>query len=402
MSQTTVLIDNTTFAAAGRTFYFPRLDTEGGRHAHEYYARYHDARALDWQSAGEFLTALILFDRLCWDSASAGGEAPTEPDEHDPWLYAWFPLFRKANELGIIEDFEERYMSGERLQLARRLALKWVQEEIAAGCYRLPKGFRVPLAYYAEDYLDREAFEYLNADLGYPLTDDYLAIAMFLHRGLYYQSYTYGATSWFKEESWSYLPHSHRARLLGSPSWNLLSTICNDEEMWRGQINKLEITAPELLKELDHRFFQALDKTVKIDPIPGGLALGASFLQGRWRDATHALEDALDFRESRSGREVRAFFGELVALGKDSNKQAIEDRLGDFEALLRNAARNRFGTSWAADPKAGFLIGLLGRWKDVLAQVLDMLPRRTREAITRVLYSSTHEHGFQILFKNYL
>jgi hypothetical protein len=158
----------------------------------------------------------------------------------------------------------------------------------------------------------------------------------------------------------------------------------------------------ELVQELDRRFFQALDKTVKIESIPGGIALGASFLQGHWRDATHALEGALEFRESRSGRQVRGFFRELVDLGRASNKQAIEDRLGDLEALLQDAARNRFGTSWTADPKAGFLLGLLGSWKDVLAPALTMVPRRIREAVTRVLYTSTHDHGFQILFKRYL
>ncbi len=405
MSETNVLIDNTTFASAGRTFYFPDTASEGGRHAHAYYAANRDARALDRQSAGEFLTALILFDKLLWDSASASGETPEETDEnneHDPWLYAWFPLFRKANKLGIIADFEERFVSGNRLSLAQALAFKWVQEQIATGSYKLPSGFCIPRAYYSEEYFDREAFETLNGKHGYPLSERYLALAMFLHRGLYYQSYCYGPTEWMRFESWSYLPHAHRACLLRSPSWNLLATLCNDEEMWLGEMHKLEITAPELVQELDLRFFQALDKTVKIECIRGGIALGSSFFQGHWRDTIHALEDALEFRDSRSGREVRKFFGELVDLGKASNKQAIEDRLGDFEAFLRDAARSRFGTSWTADPKAGFLLGLLGRWKDVLAPILNMIPRRIREAATRVLYTSTHEHGFQILFKRYL
>jgi hypothetical protein len=402
MSETSVLIDNSTFAAAGRVFYLSDAATEGGRHAREYYAAYHDARALDWQSAGEFLTALILFDRLCWDSASASGEAPTETDYRDPWLYAWFPLFRKAHMLGIIEDFEERYVSGERLCLAQQLAFKWVEEQIATGAHKLPRGFRVPLAYYSDGYCEREAFEGLNRDHGFPLTEHQLAIAMFLHRGLYYQSYTHGSTTWFEGQSWSYVPHAHRACLLRSPSWNLLSTICNDEELWLGAVRKLEITAPELMQELDRRFFHALDKTVKIECMPGSIALGASFLQCRRSDPTRALEDALEFRESRAGLQVRGFFSELVGLGKASNKQAIEDRLSDFEALLRDAGRSRFGTSWAADPKAGFLLGLLGSLKDVLAPVLNMVPRRTREAVTRVLYTSTQEHGFQILFKSYL
>lgn len=404
MAETTVLIDNTTFAAAGRTFYLADQASEGGRHARAYHAAYQDAKALDRQSAGEFLTALILFDKLLWDSASASGESPEETGKYDwnPWLYDWFPLFRKANQLGIIENFEERYVSGKRLELAKALAFKWVQEQIASQGYILPRDFRVPRAYYSENYSDRGDFEALNGRHGYPLTDHHLAIAMFLHRGLYYQSYSYGPTTWMKSQNWSYLPHAYRASLLRLPSWNLLATVCNDEEMWLGEMHKLEITGPELVQKLDRRFFQALDNTVRIESIPGGIALGASFLQGNWRDATHALEGALEFRESRSGRQVREFFRELVDLGKASNKQAIEDRLGDFEALLQDAARNRFGTSWTADPKAGFLIGLLGSWKDVLAPVLSMLPRRIKEAVTRVLYTSTHDHGFQILFKRYL
>ncbi|MCP4897457.1 MAG: hypothetical protein GY906_10845 [bacterium] len=404
MAETIALIDNTTFAAAGRTFYHNDPSGKGGLHAREYYSEHRDAKAIDRQSTSEFLTALVLFDSLRWDSASSSGETPAVTDDRRylPWLYDWFPLFHEASQLGIIEDFEERYVSWDRLNLAQQLAFKWVEEQIATEAFQLPSNFRVPLAYYSEDYADRGDFERLNAKNDWALTEDELAIAMFLHRGLYYQSYSYGPSEWVDFEGWSYLPHSYRASLLRSPSWNLLATVCNDQDLWLGQMHKLEITAPEIVRELDRRFFQALDKTVKIEPIPGGVALGWSFLQENWREPTHALESALEFRESRSGKEVRAFFGDLVALGKDSNRQAIEDRLGDFEKMLQGAARRRFGTSWTPDPKAGFLIGLTGSWKDVLAPALDIMPRRIREAVIRVLYTSTYEHGFQILFNSYL
>lgn len=395
----TVLIDNTTFAAAGRSFYRYHPKAEGGHHARSYYTRYHDARALDLQSTAEFLTAMVLFDVLRWDAASASQEAPGQwKDEF--WLYSWFPIFNTASETGVIQEFEERYVSGDRLDLARQLAFKWVQEQIVTGRHQLSQAFRVPLCYYADDYNEREPFEELNEESNDPLEEDDLALAMFLHRGLYYQSYTYGPTHWLKHhDGWSYLPHLHRASLLNSPSWNLLSTICNDDTLWYG---KREISASEILHELDSRFFMAIDKAIKINPLPGGVALGAAFMQGHRRDPIAWIYEALEFRESRSGTEIRDFFRDLLALGTISNKQGIQDRLKDLDKLLQDASRNHFGTSWAPDEKASFMLGLSGSWQDLVSPVLEMIPRRTREALTRVLYSPIRAHGFQLLFTRYL
>jgi hypothetical protein len=67
---TRVLLDYTSFAAAGRAIYYGDLGTEGGRHASSYYELYADARTEDQRSLAEVLTALVLFDQLVWEGSS--------------------------------------------------------------------------------------------------------------------------------------------------------------------------------------------------------------------------------------------------------------------------------------------------------------------------------------------
>ncbi len=58
MNTTTVLIDNTTIAGAGRAIYITsRTDAGGTSHAEEYYSQYPDALAIDSISLAELLTA---------------------------------------------------------------------------------------------------------------------------------------------------------------------------------------------------------------------------------------------------------------------------------------------------------------------------------------------------------
>jgi len=399
IEQTVAMVDNTSFAAVGRIYYHGDLNVEGGRHANLYYAKYPDARAIDLQSTAEFLTALVLFDQLIWDESSCSQESKEMEDsiEHCPWVYSWFPFFSEAQEKGIINSIDERYTANQRLDLARDLALKWVKERLVQDDYQLPSNFKVPLVYYSPDYESSSYFSDGLEELEFELNERQLAIAMFLHRGIYYQSRA------FSNEGWSYLPHTFRACLLDDCGWNVLSLICADEELWLGPpIHKLEITAREILLELDKHFFRELDKAVKIQPILAGSSIGNSFLQLHPKTPKSAVNEALNFRESNAGREIRDHFRDMVNLGRESNKQAINNRLRDMDKLLRNEARRRFGTAWVEDPQATYFLNLLGSWKNIIEPFVGTLPRRCRESITRTLYKSSSRNGFQILFSRYL
>jgi hypothetical protein len=108
--KSTVIIDNTTFASAGRAIYHGDKRTDGGKHAEEYYQSYPDAVFLDKQSLAEFLTAFTLFDELLWDGSSCIQEViEHNPDVSYIWIYDWFPQFKYAHQEGIIKHLSLKY-----------------------------------------------------------------------------------------------------------------------------------------------------------------------------------------------------------------------------------------------------------------------------------------------------
>lgn len=104
-TETVVLIDNTTFASAGRAMYHGNKETKGGEHAEDYSLRYPNAISLDRHSLAEFLRAFILFDVLVWDGSSYVQELEDMDDASGGgvWVYDWFPQFNYAHENGIID-----------------------------------------------------------------------------------------------------------------------------------------------------------------------------------------------------------------------------------------------------------------------------------------------------------
>lgn len=399
--QTFVMIDNTTFASAGRAMYHGDKNTYGGTHAKDYYTRYPDAISLDRQSLAEFLTALILFDVLVWDGSSHVQELKDMDDAavERGWVYNWFPQFKYAYENGIIDhilknDTREQIEGAlNRLERAQLLSLQWVKEHFDDEYKsKLPRGFRVPLAYQSEDYRDRSSFIALNQGERFGLNEEQLAVAMFLHRGLFYQSRI------CSEDGWSYLPHSYRAYFLSIPEVIGLSIMCDDESFFYLQE---PITGTEILRNIDEHFQRELGKVIKMKPTPVGTAIGASFMQMH-RQPYRAFCEALSFRESRQGENVREQFRGLVDLGISSNRQGIENRIREIDKSLRNEARNRFGTAWSPDPNATYAINLVGSWKSIIEPLIDYLPMNFREGATKFLYKQINRNGFQILFSNYL
>jgi hypothetical protein len=392
--RTAVMIDNTTYAAAGRAIYFGDKSTKGGMHAEDYYRRYPDAISLDRQSLAEFLTALVLFDTLMWDASSCVQESKEMVDVcgWNPWVYKWFPQFEIASKEGIISHVDE-YYAFTRLRRAQLLSLLWVKEHYSKHRATLPPGFRIPLTYKSEDYRDLNAFNELNVEGNFNLDKEELAIAMFLHRGLFYQSRV------CSEDGWSYLPHSYRAHLLSIPEIIGMSVMCDDNDNYFNFRDV--ITGTEILRSIDEHFQQELNKAIKLKPIPAGTAIGASFTQ-MYGDAYRAFTEALSFRYSKYGENIREQFRELVTLGRASNRQGIENRLQDIDRSLRNEARSHFGAAWTPDPSSTYSLNLIGSWKAIVEPIINYLPRDFREGASKFLNKQFNRNGFQILFSRYL
>jgi hypothetical protein len=390
---TVVMIDNTTFASAGRAIYFGSTDTEGGRHAEDYYRRYSDAISLDRQSLAEFLTALILFDNLAWDGSSCIQESTDMENQYgwNAWLYEWFPQFEMARREGIISHVNER-QADSRLSRARLLSLSWVKEHYSTYRPTRPAGFRVPLAYKSDDYKDFPDFCALNEEKEFNLNRDELAVAMFLHRGVFYQSRV------CSKDGWSYLPHSYRAHLLAIPEIIALTVMCDDDTYFNLRDG---IRGVEILRTIDEHFQQELKKAIKLKPVSVGTAIGASFMQMQGTPY-RAYTEALSFRSSRHGEDIRNQFQELVVLGRESNRQGIENRMLEIDRSLQSEARSRFGAAWTADPNSTYAMNLIGSWKAIIEPIVSYLPVDFREGVSKFLNKQFNRNGFQILFSRYL
>jgi hypothetical protein len=226
--KTRILLDNTTFAASGRAIYCGDLKTEGGVHAEEYYRKYSDAEVIDRRSLAELLTAIVLFDQLLWEGSSwytqeseqTVKQHAQDPDPKTAWLYTWFPVFSQAHKESIIQHhFTEN--PGMLLTTAHKRALEWVTKRMQTGKYQLPENFKIPQSYYDPDHYERGHLEGMIPSDEPNFDKRYIPLALFLARGLYYQSAV------LREDGWSYLPHSFRSVLMEDAEQQAAALICS-------------------------------------------------------------------------------------------------------------------------------------------------------------------------------
>lgn len=360
----------------------------------EHYEYYPDAEMDDRDALAQLLTALTLCDELVWDGSSIIQESQAMNDARfdDAWIYDWFPIFRLMHDNGLLRHVVSRG-SEDRLLKARLAALRWVKERYVTREWVPPQGFHVPLSCSLGTHEDSAHFVYLNNHHGLQLRDEEVELALFLHRGLFYQSRVRSQAA----DGWSYLPHHYRAAVLQDVPCGVLSALCADEVT----MGPAAISPTELLETLDARFFRQVTLAARVPPRKAGYAIGTAFLAARFH-AADAVSEALWFRATDKGEQLRAIFRELVVLGQDSNIQGIERQLQQLERELANEARHIYGTGSEPDRKSDFLIDLTGTWKGVVQPLLSMVPLRVRDAVTRALYTSVPRSGFQILFRKYV
>src|SRR3984885_4079067 len=392
---TTILIDNTTIAGAGRILYEHDGSTvEGSAHAQRYFSEYKDARNLDRISFAEFLTALVLFDELKWDGSSCVQDLGEMDDSNsDRWVYDWFPVFRELRKAAILREFDDRYIGlpGRREDRSRHAALEWTRTQLVHGNFPLPHGFRIPQVYQSETYFDRHIFDTLNED--YQLDPHNLAVAAFLYRGMFYMAKT------FSEPGWAYLPHSFRGALLSDARCSALSIFCNDQLFPVAE----PIDPLKIINELGRRLGSAAQSAVGIDEISSNLAIGASFLQLHPRKPQAAFEAALQFRESAYGVQLRRWFENLVSIGVASNRIGLANRFAELERDLKTFVLSKYGSAFGGNPNEIVLMDLTEKWGKYVAIVLELLPVTWQEAWSRLLNTRIgRPTGMQVLLSYYL
>lgn len=392
--ETEIFVDNTTFAAAGRVLYHGDMGTEGGVHAADYYGRYKDAQQLDRASFLELLTALLLFDRLIWwdgSSADVGENEMVDVEPGEPWVYAWFPLFREARETyRAIDDVGRWGNDHVRLDRAREAALRCMSE--IYDTFPFPKGFRVPVAYRDQGYRDLPYIRDLQHSLGIDLSEEALQVAMFLQRGIFYQSQS------FQMPGLSYLPHSYRACLLSHPRVASLSLACT----WQMVEGPKPVSGHAIMEAIGSLFAEEVESTFGLAGLEPAKALAAPFLLHAGHDPQEAFRKVLEFRESRGGQSARALMRELVALGMERNKLGIDARLQKIRRELQTIELGKFGHASRPRKELEPLMGLLpGRVNFALKEMWTLVPLSVQERVNQIAHTVIRPSGFQMVFSHY-
>jgi hypothetical protein len=395
-AMTRILVDNSTLAAAGRAMYLGDFSVEGGMHAEIYYRRFADAREEDVHSLAELLSIFVLFDQVLWEGSSCAQESRVMDNSNaaelgdSAWVYDWFPLYRDAHNNGAIQHYFAS-SAWDRLREAQRRAAHWVVTRVQSGTYEVQRGFRIPLAYSAEDHYERADIVKTAVQNGLELQARYIPLALFLSRGLYYQSVSY------EEPSCSYAPHSFRASLLA-----------NIELQASALLSHVTYDSADILRRVDAVLLERALAVADVPPsVLQGVAVGAAFLR-RSASPRAAFDDAMAFRESSGGREVRDLMREMITLVSEGAYPSVSLVLSDIDRQLRGLLLERFGFAPARQGQSsgdelGLLFGLMGAAKTLLAAALELLPAAARKHITQLLYTSlTEPSGFQLLFERYL
>jgi hypothetical protein len=306
-------------------------------------------------------------------------------DFRKAWVYSWFPIFLEAYNSGSVRHHFARN-AGMQLSSAHHRAVQWVSTRLRE--IKLPRGFRTPLCYKDVQHPERDRIVSAAQLARISLHDDEIPIALFLSRGLFYQSVA------LAESGWSYLPHSFRNVLLRDTSAQAAALICSATTT---------IDAENVLSELDAVFLKRVAQVAKVpEPMYKCISIGAALLR-KSRSPRTAIELALEFRDTTQGKAVREYFRHLIQLGRGGRFVDIKAHIAELDKSLRDAVLHKFGyceNNEFGDEKVA--IGLSGPLKDVTEAALALLPATKRAAITRILHTPlTPPSGFQVLFSYY-
>lgn len=335
------LFDNSAFAGLMRC-YLPELD------AHKVFWReFPEHREVDYVSLSQFLTAICIYDCIVIESSSRASwvnKADVQDIEEYELSELGYPrpkdtwVVQLCNELPskiadilspsplLADEKKHLFVYDER---AKILAFRLFQSPLRHKL-RLVDGEKIPNVYTSKSYVCRKFFEDLNLKSSDPLSDDLLAQAMFLYRGLFLQACSKG--------DYTYIPYLYRGAMLNKIPPAISNQIL---EVDADHIALLSTSgkpdAQGAMKELSSFYYDLIEKltwTTYDDSIP---FLGASILakvKGRIDDA---FDVALDFR---SCTKVRSFFREMECARQDNDRVLYEVYLDEIKADLLAAARH--------------------------------------------------------------
>lgn len=418
-----VQVDNTILAGAGRMLY-PSGHTQGASHAKGYYGKYPDARFYDSIALSELLTALLLFDRVYWDSASVG-------DEQEFWVYMWFPIFNSLRTQGILQHFardsfysqqdedwgySEDYVEPASLIMNDTLefAVSHVIGLKGQSSLPLPKGFKMPLCYSSTHHEYYEAARDKFEELDYAPEPADISMALFLHRGLYCQTVNLLpewksnllVTGGVTDDAVAYMPHYYRGWLLSSANGQLtsiLSAVYSQEQFGLRDV----ITPYELMQQMGQAILQTLSQGIASKQVFPTTVLGGAFLHEslmKRSDAWGALVNVLEFRDTDAGKRVRSTFRKLCLAGQSGNVASVQARIREIDREVRTMLAHKAGVRRHLSGASIVSDAPMGTWGTVykvLAPLFEYVPEEVRTALYKASQTPVWKSKFQVILEKY-
>ncbi len=388
--KTTIIVDNATLAAAGRATYrtnLTGLPNESKTHIEAYGVNYPTSVASDVVSLSELISALILFDELIWNRGSFVEESKDQfTSNHinqECWVYRWFPIFKVAYEFEALNPFRD-YDDIHQQENAQNAAMDWVKRNFSSFKKSLPADFKIPEAYKSNKYHYLEEFNKKNSL--YNLNEYELAVAMFIHRGLFYLSQAYNIPGA------SYLPHGNRASFLVDDELSIQAYIVSgklfNRKIYGVSASDIKGKIEDILKA---------KRTEAIGTVPLELnSVGGAFLHKH--GARDAFSRALEFRETKKGTEVRDLFRRLVDAGNNADNITVNLYIEELTKEVNDVILSGLGGKLSDSITRIKFMGI----PDWVSFIIQYLPVKVQNSIVKNSNKVLNPSGFQMIFSNYI
>ena len=363
-------------------------------------SNYPDHRSIDEASLADFLTAICMYEEMLLESSSAWNDKELRSEGYRSagridgssagWVDQLKRLLPRSVSLLIKNVSFGRSAINEQESCAKAydVLCSPLKKDIL-----LDSGEKIPNVYFAKDYIYREQFQALNEANDLKLSDEELAQAMFLHRGIFLQSHAH-------ENGCVYLPYQYRGKLLSKLPPMIWARAPHDgicqARLPLAQGSRLnETDYVNALNEFYYSLLQSVTWTTYSADVP---FVGASILAAARGNPRDAIDIALDYREK--GFLRKAMF-ELDLAIQDLDRPRFESLLAEYRSQLAAAARYFGAEVQSAQHRAFYELAVCWMPKginSVVKAAVEMLPEYIRHWAYKASSTLITKTPLQMLF----
>ncbi|NKB42671.1 MAG: hypothetical protein GKS03_00195 [Alphaproteobacteria bacterium] len=391
------LIDNTSFAGVMRLV-CPDMPIHKS-----FNGSYPEHRLVDAQSFADFLTALIIYDKILLDSSSIQDKDKSKRVVYSPdgateassssWIEQLVQhLPRDVGELISTHDFkgEATISEEDACKQAFDVFTSDLIDSVEPG-----NGAKIPNVYFSDEYIYRERFVALNNGCSPEsrLDKEALVRAMFLHRGIFLQSRA-------QKEKMVYMPYHYRGQMLSRLPPAISQPLISDGlRKSRIPLARGERPGEDEYGRAFNKYYYELLKSVTWKTYDFGIPfIGSSVLAAAGSNPDVALKKAMELRSNGS---LRDRFSEMRLAIEDVDRPRFESLFEDCKQQL-DAAANQLGTT-SGDLRNVKLCAMVVSWLPInvagtIETVASLLPVSARTHGRRIANTIVKKSALQQLF----